>query len=584
MKNLTVKQRLFTLISAAAVLLVVFGAAAITGMGSTVHSLNQVYVQRVVPLKELKTIADDYAVLVVDTAHKVRNANISWEQGLSNLDDATRRTSQMWSEYKQRNLHQRERELVASVDPLIAKADTEIARLREILNYRDMDALTAFTIDTLYPTIDPVSDGISSLVAVQLDISKEVYDAADASYSFTRNLFIILLVIAIALLVFVAQRFTGAILSSLNDAVDHCERLAGGDLTSKLTVTQNDEIGHLIHALNNMAERLQGIVGDVNTAAFAINTGAREIASGNLHLSQRTEQQAANLEETASSMEEMTATVRHNADNSLNANKLAREAREEAERGAQVVAGARDAMERINESSQKITDITSVVDEIAFQTNLLALNAAVEAARAGDAGRGFAVVAAEVRVLAQRSAAAAKQIKDLIEESTVKVAHGSKLVSESEETLKGIVESIKRVSVIASEISSSSEEQSEGIAQVNIAVTQMDQATQQNAALVEEAAAAAKNLEEQAVALEHLMSYFQLDNSHAFGSLPPSKPAPALSHRPSAAPQISKPSASTSSFQRQPEKTYAAAGRPQIKAPKRANESLADPSSNWEEF
>ncbi len=589
MTNLSVKQRLFALIGASALLLAVFGGVAIMGMGSTVNALNRVYLERVVPLKDLKTIADDYAVLVVDTAHKVRNGNITWEQGTENLASAQQRTSAMWKDYKSQDLHPREQELVAGVDPLIAKADTQLARLARIFQNRDMEALTAFTIDDLYPAIDPVSDGISGLVSTQLEISAEVYEEAASSYTLTRNLFIALMIIAIAALMLVAQRFVAAILGSLNDAVAHCERLAQGDLTSKLVVRRDDEIGQLVEALNRMGERLQGIVSEVNTAAFAINTGAREIASGNLHLSSRTEQQAANLEETASSMEQMTATVRHNADNSINANKLAAEAREEAERGATVVAGARDAMNRINESSQKITDITGVVDEIAFQTNLLALNAAVEAARAGDAGRGFAVVAAEVRVLAQRSAEAAKQIKDLIEESTAKVAHGSKLVGESEETLKTIVDSIKRVSLIVSEISSSSEEQSDGIQQVNTAVSQMDQATQQNAALVEEAAAAAKSLEEQAMALEQLMSYFRLDSTNSFRSLsgPGSTPtysaeaakpapAPALTHAKPAPAPAPRP---------EPQRQHAVPeASAKIAAPKRANESFADPAAQWEEF
>lgn len=515
MSNFSIKNRLFFMVGAMATLLVAFSAAALTSMSSGVDSLNTIYLHRVAPLKDLKTVADDYAVLVVDTSHKVRNGNISWSEGISNLDVAEERMGRLWRSYLTNELDLRELRLVEEIRPLVNEANTEIQILREIFENQDMEALTAFTIDDLYPTIDPVSDGFSKLVAVQLDISKELFDGAEASYSFTRNLFIGLLILVLAIMIVTAYRLVNGILGPLNAAIEHCERIASGDLTQELNNQSQDEVGRMIDALNRMGGRLREVVGDVNNAALQINTGSREIASGNMHLSERTEQQAANLEETASSMEEMTATVRQNADNAMSANKLASAAREQAEKGAEVVSGAMSAMAEINGSSQKIADITSVVDEIAFQTNLLALNAAVEAARAGDAGRGFAVVASEVRVLAQRSAEAAKQIKNLIEESVTKVAYGSKLVDESASTLGDIVESIKNVSTIVSEISASSEEQSDGIQQVNLAVNQMDQVTQQNAALVEEAAAAAKTLEEHAVNLEQLMSYFRVGDHRA---------------------------------------------------------------------
>ena len=589
MSNLTIKQRLFVLIGTGAVFLLIFGVMAIRGMGTTVESLNAVYIDRVVPLKELKTVADDYAVLVVDASHKVRNGNISWQEGIANIDQAEERIATIWNAYKQQDLTQREAVIVDRIAPLIGSADALINELRDIFERQDMDALTALTVDDLYNVIDPVSGGFTDLVSVQLEISKEVYEQAAAAYTLTRNLLIALLILAVVGPAVMAQRLIARLAGSLRDAAEHCERLAAGDLTSKVDSNSQDEIGLVIEALNSMGMRLKSIVADVNTAAFAINTGAREIASGNMHLSERTEQQAANLEETASSMEQMTATVRQNADNAIRANKLAAEAREEAERGASVVAGARSAMTEINDSSQKISDITSVVDQIAFQTNLLALNAAVEAARAGDAGRGFAVVAAEVRVLAQRSAEAAKQIKELIEESVDKVADGSRLVGESEQTLNDIVDSIKRVSLIVSEISASSEEQSDGISQVNTAVAQMDRGTQQNAALVEEAASAAKTLEEQAVGLDQMMAYFKLDaaGGYSAASAPLPNPAPRSSHTPALTDRTPARKPNTPQLGGNPAPTASAdapAHTPKIAAPMRANQSAADPGSNWEEF
>lgn len=574
MFSLSVKQRLYALMGGSALLLLVFGIAAILGMGSSVDALNRMYLERVVPLQSLKTVADDYAVLVVDTSHKVRNDNISWDEGLANLDMAEARIKRIWEDYLQHDLDEREAALVTAIRPLIRRADGEIAALRKIFTDRDAEALTAFTVEALYPAIDPVSEGFSNLVAVQLEISEEIFSDAALAYSRTRTLFLVMLALAIAGLLITASRLVAGISRPLNEAVQHCDRLAGGDLSSRVDRVSHDEFGALVTALNEMTDRLKAIVGEVSTAAVTINGSSREIAEGNLHLSQRTEQQAANLEETASNMEEMTVTVRQTAENAKYANQLASGARDEAQQGATIVADAKHAMNEINQSSQKIADITSVVDEIAFQTNLLALNAAVEAARAGDAGRGFAVVAAEVRVLAQRSAEAAKQIKALIEDSVSKVTEGSRLVGDSEQTLAGIVDSITQVSTIVSEISSSSEEQSDGISQVNQAVTQMDQSTQQNAALVEEAAAGAKSLEEQAVALEHLMAFFQLDAGASSARANAGKMALAAPPTASVAPAVRR---------LQPANRLPSASR-SATATKGANESRGDPGARWEEF
>ena len=574
MFSLSVKQRLYALMGGSALLLLVFGIAAILGMGSSVDALNRMYLERVVPLQSLKTVADDYAVLVVDTSHKVRNDNISWDEGLANLDMAEARIKRIWEDYLQHDLDEREAALVTAIRPLIRRADGEIAALRKIFTDRDAEALTAFTVEALYPAIDPVSEGFSNLVAVQLEISEEIFSDAALAYSRTRTLFLVMLALAIAGLLITASRLVAGISRPLNEAVQHCDRLAGGDLSSRVDRVSHDEFGALVTALNEMTDRLKAIVGEVSTAAVTINGSSREIAEGNLHLSQPTEQQAANLEETASNMEEMTVTVRQTAENAKYANQLASGARDEAQQGATIVADAKHAMNEINQSSQKIADITSVVDEIAFQTNLLALNAAVEAARAGDAGRGFAVVAAEVRVLAQRSAEAAKQIKALIEDSVSKVTEGSRLVGDSEQTLAGIVDSITQVSTIVSEISSSSEEQSDGISQVNQAVTQMDQSTQQNAALVEEAAAGAKSLEEQAVALEHLMAFFQLDAGASSARANAGKMALAAPPTASVAPAVRR---------LQPANRLPSASR-SATATKGANESRGDPGARWEEF
>ena len=321
--------------------------------------------------------------------------------------------------------------------------------------------------------------------------------------------------------------------TGLNEVVRVLNALSRGDLTEKITNEYSGTFGQLKDDSNTTVEKLKEIIGQIKDATDTINTASKEIASGNSDLSQRTEEQASSLEETASSMEELTSTVKQNAENAKQANQLAIGASDVAGKGGAVVGQVVATMDSINESSRKIVDIISVIDGIAFQTNILALNAAVEAARAGEQGRGFAVVAGEVRNLAQRSAAAAKEIKTLIGDSVEKVEGGSKLVAQAGQTMEEIVTSIRRVTDIMSEITAASQEQSQGIEQVNTAITQMDEVTQQNAALVEEAAAAAESLEEQAQNLSVAVATFKLDES---GSSARRLPAPTqVARRPATA-------------------------------------------------
>jgi methyl-accepting chemotaxis protein len=327
----------------------------------------------------------------------------------------------------------------------------------------------------------------------------------------TRNIIVAVAIASIMAAVLLAWLISRSITRPLRNAVEVAQRVAEGDLTTEVEVTSRDETGQLLAALKNMNDNLKKIVGEVRTGTDTIATASREIASGNLDLSSRTEQQAASIEETASSMEELTSTVKQNADNAQQANTLVNNASDIAVRGGQVVSEVVDTMADIATSSKKIVDIIGVIDGIAFQTNILALNAAVEAARAGEQGRGFAVVAAEVRTLAQRSASAAKEIKTLIDDSVSKVSTGNALVARAGATMEEIVDSVNRVTGIMSEIAAASREQSTGIEEVNRAVAQMDEVTQQNAALVEEAAAAAASLEEQSGRLEELVGNFQLD-------------------------------------------------------------------------
>lgn len=300
---------------------------------------------------------------------------------------------------------------------------------------------------------------------------------------------------------------------AINDVLRVFSAMARGDLTERVERDYQGSLGQMRDDANNTVDKLSEIISKIRNSSKTISSAANEIATGNADLSQRTEEQASSLEETASSMEEMTSTVRQSADNADQANTLARAAQDKAIEGGNVVSRAVEAMEEINNSSKKISDIIGVIDEIAFQTNLLALNAAVEAARAGEQGRGFAVVAGEVRNLAQRSAAAAKEIKDLIRDSVGKVEDGSRLVNESGETLTEIVQAVENVSSMMREISEAAREQSSGIEQVNTAVSQMDEMTQQNAALVEEVSAAGEAMAEQASSMHQMMEFFRLSDN-----------------------------------------------------------------------
>ncbi|BEN11775.1 methyl-accepting chemotaxis aspartate transducer [Serratia marcescens] len=392
--------------------------------------------------------------------------------------------------------------------------------LRELIDFLEKGELQAFMDQPTQKTQDLFeADFVQYLQLVNGDIS----EARDANqFSFT--LAGLMLAGAVLMLIVVTGSamwwLRTMLVQPLNQIRSHFERIAAGDLATPIQVYGRNEISMLFASLQRTQQSLIGTVGAVRDGAESILIGLQEISEGNNDLSSRTEQQAASLEETAASMEQLTATVKQNADNARQASQLARDASATAAKGGELAGDVVTTMHDIANSSQKIGAITSVIDGIAFQTNILALNAAVEAARAGEQGRGFAVVAGEVRNLASRSAQAAKEIKGLIDESVSRVKHGSVLVENSGATMQDIVRSVTRVTDIMGEIASASDEQSRGIEQVTQAVTQMDQVTQQNAALVEESASAATALEEQAITLADAVAVFRLadDNFVAPGN------------------------------------------------------------------
>jgi len=392
--------------------------------------------------------------------------------------------------------------------------------LRELIGFLENNNLQAFMDQPTQKTQDLFeADFVQYLQLVNANV-----DAANAANQQSFSLSGWLVGGAVLMLILVTGSalwwLRNMLVQPLNIMRSHFDRIAAGDLATPIQVYGRNEISQLFASLQHMQRSLIGTVGAVRDGAESILIGLQEISEGNNDLSSRTEQQAASLEETAASMEQLTATVKQNADNARQASQLARDASATAAKGGEMAGDVVTTMQDIANSSQKIGAITSVIDGIAFQTNILALNAAVEAARAGEQGRGFAVVAGEVRNLASRSAQAAKEIKGLIDESVSRVKQGSVLVENSGATMQDIVRSVTRVTDIMGEIASASDEQSRGIEQVTQAVTQMDQVTQQNAALVEEAASAAAALEDQAITLADAVSVFRLadDNFAAPGN------------------------------------------------------------------
>ena len=381
--------------------------------------------------------------------------------------------------------------------------------------------------------------------------------------------------VALAVIVLVAGMgllLARRIVASLTSAVGVAHTIAGGDLSVQISATSKDEVGQLMTALADMSGSLVRIVSEVRSGTETIGTASSEIAAGNLDLSARTEQQAGSLEETASAMEELTATVRQNADNARQARQMAVSASDKAARGGDVMNDVIRTMQAIDSSSNKIVDIIGVIDGIAFQTNILALNAAVEAARAGEQGRGFAVVATEVRNLAQRSSQAAKEIKALISDSVEQVGQGGKLVQQAGAAMTEVVDTVRGVTDVVSEISAASIEQSTGIEEINRAITQMDEVTQQNAALVEQAAAASQSLQEQAAKLAEVVSVFKLEAGQA---------APAPARAPARAPLHAAPAAPLRPAPRRPA-PLTLVGKP-AQRETRAGAAAKD-GGDWEEF
>ncbi len=516
MSNLTVKARLFLTTGLLTAAMLVVGLVGLRALKQADTRLDEVYSNRFVSAVSINHMVNlrnenvryyDLAIMSADPRQVAEYKEIR--------DRNNPQADKLWETFKALPSTAAEDELADDFTRKLQHYGAIVKTITAKLESGDFAGARELRMAEMQPRLTAMFDAAEKLVEFQDKIADAEMRKSEDAY--TRALVVswASMLIAGALGVFLAVLLVRSMMSSLNTAVSTAERIANGKLGNRIEINTQDEFGRLLRAMQDMDNKLSDIVGAVRQGADSVGAAAREISTGNDDLSQRTQEQASALEETASSMEEMTATVKQNADNARQASQLAVGARDQADRGGSVVDRTVRAMSEISASSKRIADIIDVIDEIAFQTNLLALNAAVEAARAGEQGRGFAVVASEVRNLAQRSATAAKEIKELINDSVDKVKTGTELVDESGKSLAEIVASVKRVADIVAEISAASEEQASGIDQVNTAVTQMDTSTQQNAALVEEAAAASKAMEQQAQLLVEKVSFFSASGAAA---------------------------------------------------------------------
>jgi methyl-accepting chemotaxis protein len=571
LNNLKISTRLILTLSLLVLLSIVLAVQSIVGASSLQSQLEDITSRRMALVADM----NDLRLEVNRQARAIRNiallqdpARIKSER--DGIEASRKKVSDLIEQADKAIQSTKGREIYSRMVQARTKYAEGVNQFLDMNEKGPKDKAVDFLLDTLRPIQQAYLDTLNEQIHFQTEASEAAATQAVEAVANLRLSTIIETLIGVVFALILGVWIVRSITRPINQAVDVARAVADGRLDTDIQIRTKDETGLLLAALKDMQDGLVRVVSTVRSGSESVATASSQIAEGNTDLSGRTEEQASSLEETAASMEELSSTVNQNAENAKQANQLAQSASSVAVQGGQVVSQVVDTMRGISDSSKKISDIISVIDGIAFQTNILALNAAVEAARAGEQGRGFAVVAGEVRTLAQRSAAAAKEIKDLISDSVQRVDQGTALVDRAGQTMQEVVSSIRRVTDIVGEISSASSEQSQGVMQINEAVTQMDQVTQQNAALVEEMAAAASSLNSQAQQLVQAVAVFQLSNQHTAPAAAPQ------ARRKSPPVTLSKPVPTSRSKGVPSPRTAASA--PQIAS------ASKDGDSNWESF
>ncbi len=533
-----VGTRLYGLIAFMSLLLIVVGFLGLRSAKLSDDALDSVYRDRVVPLKDLKVISDMYAVNIVDTSHKVRNGNLTWNEGRKNVDEALKIIAEKWKAYLATRLVAEEKKLVEEITPLMKRADTAVTKLTDILGRGESTALTEFTVSELYPAIDPVSGKFSDLVDVQLKVAKAEYDASEATYHRSELISIASIVLGVVLASFFGFLITRSITTPLASGADVANRLARGDLAVQVQVSGSDETSQLMSAMKTMTDNLRTIIGQVSSTSSQVAAAANQLHSTAEQIATGSEEVAAQAGTVATAGEEMSATSGDIAQNCQMAAEGAHRAADTARNGAEVVErtvavmgqiaqnvqASAKTVESLGARSDQIGAIIGTIEDIADQTNLLALNAAIEAARAGEQGRGFAVVADEVRALAERTTRATKEIGEMIkaiqketkgaviamEAGVHQVETGTVEAARSGEALRDILEQVNDVAMQVNQIATAAEEQTATTGEISSNIIQITEVVRQTSQGAQESATAAAQLNGNAEELQRLVRQFRL--------------------------------------------------------------------------